>query len=311
MWFTLAIMAVLVLLVLRRARYADGPKKTLNPALLIVDAGKLFAAALVAAFFLTFIQDTVVLVPAGQRGVVFDVFKGVKPQPLREGWNFILPFVQRVTLINVRLQKVAFDADAASKDLQTVKTKVAVNIHPLPDEVSALFREIGVDYVDKIVHPAVQEVLKASTALYTAEELIVKREKVKQDIHDGLLKILLPARIQLLETFITDFKFGQEFEHAIEQKQVAQQEALKASRDLERIRIEAEQQIARARAEAESLRMQREAITPQLLDLRRIDMQKAAIAKWNGRMPEVVQGGGTPFVDLSVVGAKSRPEGGP
>ena len=181
--FTLAVLLVMVILIVRRKRYLDAKKKLLFPAI-VADAAKYFALALMAAFGLTFVQDTFVLVPAGQRGVVFDVFKGVKPLPLHEGWNFVIPFVQRITLMDVRLEKVVFDAGAASKDLQTVQTKVAVNIHPFPEDVPALFREVGVDYVEKIVHPAVQEVLKASTALYTAEELITKREKVKQDIHE-------------------------------------------------------------------------------------------------------------------------------
>jgi regulator of protease activity HflC (stomatin/prohibitin superfamily) len=306
MWFVAAVVVVAVIAGLRWRRYFDPRTRALDAAALTADLARTFAAALVAAFLLTFAGDVVVIVPAGHRGVVFDIFKGVREKPLGEGMNFILPVVQRATVVDVRVQKIEIGAKAASRDLQDVHTNVALTLFPAPDRVAALYRDIGLNYESKIVRPAVNEVLKAATARYTAEELITKRDRIKQDLHEGLLKLLTPLHLNLQDSFITDFKFSPEFARAIEQKQVAAQEAQKASNDLSRIRIEAEQKIARAKAEAQALRMQREAITPQLLDLRRIEMQKAAIAKWNGTMPEVVQGGSLPFLDLNMLQRGAR-----
>lgn len=306
MWFVAAVAVVAVLLGIRWRRYFDPRTKTLDAPSLTADLARYFAGALVAAFVLTFASDVVVIVPAGHRGVVFDIFKGVREKPLGEGMNFILPVIQRATVVDVRVQKIEIGAKAASRDLQDVHTNVALTLFPAPDQVAALYRDIGLNYESKIVRPAVNEVLKAATARYTAEELITKRDKIKTDLHDGLLKLLTPLHLKLQDSFITDFQFDPEFARAIEQKQVAAQEAQKASNDLNRIRIEAEQKIARARAEAQALRMQRDAITPHLLELRRIDMQKAAIAKWDGKMPEVVQGGSLPFLDFGALNRAGR-----
>jgi regulator of protease activity HflC (stomatin/prohibitin superfamily) len=299
MWFMLAIVVVIGLLAIRWKTLVNPKTGEPNVGTLIYTLARYMILALLAAFALTFVQDAVVVVPAGHRGVVFDVVKGVKPAALQEGMNFIVPFMQQATLVDVRVQKKEFDASAASKDLQTVRAKVAVNIHPDAAKVPILFKEVGLSYAEKIVHPAVQEVMKASTARYTAEELITKREQVKQVIQDELRKVLTRSNIILLETYLTDFDFSSEFAKAIESKQVAEQQALKARRDLERVKIEAEQQIAKARAEAEALRMQRISITAQLIELRRIEMQKSAIEKWDGKMPDVMLGGGTPFFDVS------------
>jgi regulator of protease activity HflC (stomatin/prohibitin superfamily) len=267
-----------------------------------VSRGVIVAAV---AIVLGLFQGMVVVVPAGSRAVVFDVLRGgVKPVALGEGLNFIMPFTQEATLMDVRVQKGEYDAEAASKDLQTVHAKVAVNFHPEPASVPQLFREVGINYTEKVIHPAVQEALKASSAKYTAEELITKREEVKQAIHDHLSKVLAKSNINLIETYITNFEFSTEFSTAIEAKQVAEQEALKARRDLDRIKIEAEQQVATARAQAEALRMQREAVTSQLIELRRVEMQKAAIEKWDGHMPQTMFGNTMPFVDVSHLTSK-------
>jgi regulator of protease activity HflC (stomatin/prohibitin superfamily) len=260
---------------------------------------------LVVAILLSFGAVGIVVVPAGYRAVVFDVLRGgVKPVALGEGLNFIVPITQQATVMDVRVQKVEYDAEAASKDLQIVHVKVAVNFHPIPEAIPQLFREVGVAYTEKIIHPAVQEALKASSARYTAEELITKRDEVKGAIQEHLRGVLTRSNINLTETYITNFEFSEEFSHAIEAKQVAEQRALQARRDLDRIKIEAEQSVATSRAQAEALRMQREAVTPLLIELRRVEVQKQAIEKWDGKLPVTMMGGAMPFVDVSKVTAK-------
>jgi regulator of protease activity HflC (stomatin/prohibitin superfamily) len=149
--------------------------------------------------------------------------------------------------------------------------------------------------------------VKATTARYTAEELIAKREEVKKQIHELLQSQMTPANLELTETYITDFQFSQGFSHAVEAKQIAEQEAFKAKRDLDRIKIEAEQKVATAQAEARALALQREAITANLIELRRIEAQRLAIEKWDGHLPQTMMGGSSmPMVDLSQLNGKAK-----
>ncbi|TPW20413.1 MAG: Prohibitin [Elusimicrobia bacterium] len=244
--------------------------------------------------------QSLVVIPPGHRGVVFNRVSGVKQVPLGEGFNFLVPFIEQVLILDIRVQKDTYDATAASKDLQIVHTKVAMNYHPSADMAPKLLQEVGPEYAERLLQPAVQEAVKATTARFTAEELITKREDVKALIKELVEKQVAPHNIKVDELYITDFDFSRQFAESIEAKQIAEQTALKAKRDLDRIRIEADQKIASARAEAESLKMQREAISPMLIQLRQVETQKLAIDKWDGKMPSVILGGqSTPLLDLS------------
>jgi regulator of protease activity HflC (stomatin/prohibitin superfamily) len=153
-----------------------------------------------------------------------------------------------------------------------------------------------VQYKERIIDPAVQEVVKAVTAKYTAVELITQREKVRTEIKDLLRQRLVGYNIGVDDFSIINFKFSQQFTQAIESKQTAEQFALKAQRDLERIKIEAEQKVTQAKAEAEALRLQKANITQELVSLRQIEASMKAIEKWDGHLPKVT-GGAIPFID--------------
>lgn len=255
---------------------------------------------LVGLIVLSNLAGAVVVVGAGERVVVFDKFSGLKKEALNEGLHLVVPFIQDTITFDVRVQKEEFETTAASKDLQDVSTKVALNVHPDADAVPLIYKNYGTNYSEKVIHPAVQEAVKAVTALYTAEELITKREAVKRQIQEHLAVLLKQANLVLTETYLTNFKFSEGFSHAIEQKQIAEQNALTAKNTLAQVKIEAEQTVAKAQAEAQGLRAQREAITPQLLELRRIEAQREAITKWNGTLPQTMIGGGSvPFINLN------------
>ena len=145
-----------------------------------------------------------------------------------------------------------------------------------------------------------QEVVKAVTASYTAVELITQRERVRGEIKAQLKERLVGYNIFVDDFSIINFKFSQQFTQAIESKQTAEQFALKAQRDLERIKIEAEQKVAQAQAEAEALRLQKANITPELVKLRQIEATIKAIEKWDGHMPQVT-GGTIPFIDVKTI----------
>ncbi|MEB2785572.1 prohibitin family protein [Algoriphagus sp. E1-3-M2] len=248
-----------------------------------------------------FIFKPWVQVGAGQRGIVQN-FGAVQNKVLREGIHFKIPVVQTVILMDVKIQKVLTDAASSSSDLQDVAMSVALNYHVMPNEAYLVYQTIGVQYKERIIDPAIQEVMKAVSAKYTAEELITKRPAVSAEMKEALKARLLESNIAVDAFSIMDFSFSQTFTDAIEAKQTAEQNALKAKRDLDRIRVEAEQTIAAATAEAEALRLQKMNISPDLIELRKIEANLKAIEKWNGILPEVTGAGAIPFIGVGEVG---------
>ncbi len=243
-----------------------------------------------------------VIVPAGQRAVIYSSMHGVEMQALGEGFHWKLPFFETANFISVQVRKTEYDTTAASKDLQNVQTKVALNFHVTPDVTPKLFQSYGADIVDNVIHPAVNETVKAVMAQYPAEELITKREEVKVKIENALAGSLAKANITVDNVYITNFEFSKDYSEAIEAKQVAQQQVLKAEQDLQRIKVEADQKIAGAKAEAQSLSLQREIITPNLIKLREIETLSKAIDKWNGVLPSTVLGGTNSSTLLNIKG---------
>ncbi len=256
--------------------------------------GKLLIPIIAVLILLVF-QPWVIVGP-GQRGVLMRlgaVQKGV----LSEGFHFKIPFVDNVVKINVQVQKNEAKADAASKDLQIISTVIATNYHLMPETVDEVYQKIGLAFEDKLIQPAVQEVIKAVTAKYTAEELIAKRGEVKSAIRTELADRLAVFNIKVIEVSVADFNFSRTFNEAIEAKQVAEQQVAKSKNELERIKVENEQKISQAKAEAEGLKIQRQEITESLLKLREIENQRKAIEKWDGKLPGVT-GGAMPFIQV-------------
>lgn len=252
----------------------------------------LFLSGVVGILLLGVLFGSYVVVPAGQRAVIYSSFHGVEMTPLGEGFHAKVPFFETANFISVQVQKTEYDTAAASKDLQNVQTKVALNFHTTPDVTPKLFQQYGADIVDNVIHPAVNETVKAVMAQYPAEELITKREEVKTKIEAALATGLAKANITVDNVYITNFQFSKDYSDAIEAKQVAQQQVLKSEQDLQRVRVEAEQKVAQAQAEAKSLSLQREVITPNLIHLREIEALTKAIEKWDGHTPNTMVGGG-------------------
>ena len=238
-----------------------------------------------------------VQIGAGERGIVLN-FGAVQKNVLGEGLHFRTPIMQQVIRVDVKVQKAETDAAAASADLQDVSSKVAINYHIIPDKANIVYQSIGIQFKERIIDPAVLEVVKAVTAKYTAEELITKRPAVSDAMKLSLTERLLAHNIAVDAFSIVGFSFSKIFMEAIESKQTAEQLALKAKRDLDRIKIEAEQTITAAKAEAESLRLQRANISPDLIELRKIEANLKAIDKWNGILPQVTGGGAVPFIGI-------------
>jgi len=232
------------------------------------------------------------IVGPGERGVVTRL-GAVQDGVLNEGMHFRMPIVENVLLVDVKTHKAEVDALSYSKDLQNVDTKIALNFHLDPNKVHRLIQEIGIDYDVRIIQPAIQESVKAATAKFTAAELISERPKVKDEIKQALVERLTPRYIDVDDFSIINFDFSDNYERAVEEKQVAEQQALKAKNDLQRIQVEAEQRVAQAKAEAEAIRIQSEALK-QNQGL----VQLEAVKKWNGALPGIMLGNTLPFMDM-------------
>jgi len=233
-----------------------------------------------------------VVIDQGERGVLLEF--GQAKAIFEPGLHFQIPIVHRVVVFDVRTKKEQVDAGSASKDLQLVQTTIALNYHADPKMVDKLYQQVGMDYESRVIAPAIQESIKASTAKFTAEELITKRSLVKDDTQQNLAERLSTYYVIIDDFSIVDFSFSPEFDAAIESKQTAVQQALKAENDLRRIEIEAKQRIETAKAEAESIRIQAEALKENA-DL----IQLKAVEKWNGILPTYMMGNSIPLINLN------------
>lgn len=250
---------------------------------------------------------SVKIVDAGHRGVLlhWNVVDLSSP-PLEEGLHFVIPFQDEVVDIEVRTLKYASEARSASRDLQTVETTVTVNYHPEKESVHRLYKNLGLDYENRVIQPAIEETVKQVTAKYNAEELITKRPLVKDDIEASIRERLNLFDVVTEVISITDFEFSPLFAQAIEAKVEAEQNALKAENDLRRIEVEARQReanaiglananIAEAKGEAEAIAIINKALAenPNYLDWLKTQA-------WDGKLPLVVGDGGTPFIQIPV-----------
>lgn len=221
---------------------------------------------------------SITIVPAGHKGVTLNM-GAVTGAVMNEGINFKIPFVQNAEIIDVRVKKYeSKDNSSASKDLQTIKSSIAVNYRVNQDHVADLYQKIGMSYESTVINPAISECIKSVTSRYTAEELITKRTEVSEEMKNFLQKKLSEKYI-LVDSFnIINFDFTDAFNTAIEEKQIAEQNALKAKYDLERIKTEAEQAVTKAKGEAEAMKLKNEQISQNIIYLEFID-------KWDGKMP--------------------------
>lgn len=254
----------------------------------------IWGAGVVLALILLVILSPFTIVTAGERGVIL-TWGAVSDKILSEGIHWRTPIVQKVRKIDVKIQKEEVEVTAASKDLQTVSAKIALNYHPDPEKVNVLWQKVGQDYKSRVIDPAIQEAIKASTAKYTAEELITKRQEVKDQAKQILYERLIREYLVVDEVSIVNFDFSPSFNQAIEAKVTAEQSALAAKNKLEQIKFEAEQRVTTATAEAEAIRIQAQAITSQggaeYVNLKSVE-------KWNGVLPTYVLGGSTPFINI-------------
>jgi prohibitin 2 len=198
---------------------------------------------------ISIIASSFAAIPAGHRGVVIR-FNAVTGTILDEGLQMKVPFLDSVVMMDVRTDKYEVGAASASQDLQDVSTTIALNWRLEPTETANIYKTLGMEYINRIAAPAVQEVIKQVTARYPAEDLILKREIVRDEIAGLLSARLLERGIITEAVSITEFQFSATFVAAIEAKVAAEQAVWEARNKLERVKVEAEQAEAQAEGEA-------------------------------------------------------------
>jgi prohibitin 2 len=289
---------------------------------------RIIIPAIIGIIILLFVVSASVnIVDAGHRGVLLH-FSAVDTRvTLDEGIHFVVPFRDDVVQMEVRTKKIVENAVSASKDLQDVSTQVALNYHLDPNNVQNVYQRLGFDYGNRVIIPAIQESVKQVTARFNAEELITKRETVKNQIEEQIKARLAAYNIIVDAISITEFQFSEQFRKAIEAKVAAEQRALQAQNDLRRIEIEAQQaeakavgeqkaNIARAEGVRQSNVLQAEGesqainIIDEQLRSSPTYLEWLKTQRWDGVLPlvtgggEGTRGGTTPFIQIPTGGTE-------
>lgn len=238
-------------------------------------------------FVLIIISNCFNTIPTGFIGIKTR-FGKAKDGVLQEGLNFKLPFIEEIVKIDCRTKKIETISEASTKDLQTVITSIAVNYNVNRETATKLFREVGTEYENIIIAPAILESIKSAMAGYTAEELITKRSEVSNQIQTALIDKISDKGFTVTEFNITNIDFSEEYDEAVETKAVKQQEVVAAQAELEKQKIQNEKEISIAEKDAKVMELQNSQITENTLKLRRIETLQAFVDKWDGKLPSTM-----------------------
>lgn len=242
--------------------------------------------------------SSVKTIPTGYVGVKTR-FGAVQDTMIGEGINLKVPFIEKIITIDCRTKKIEVGSEAASKDLQTISIKIAVNYNVRKDMANQLYKTTGIDFEKIIINPAVLESVKATTAQYTAEELITKRAEVSNKMDEILTEKIQDKGFYITDFNVIDLSFSEEYNKAIENKQVIEQQTKAAQYELEKAKIENEKKIAEAEANAKVMELQNAQITDKTLELKKLEVQQALINKWDGKLPTTALSDSIPMLNLT------------
>lgn len=229
-------------------------------------------------------------IPTGYVGVKTQ-FGKVQNTMLNEGINFKIPWIEKIILVDCKTQKCNYTMEASSKDLQVISNlQISINYNVNKESANKLYREVGKDYVSTIIEPTIFDAVKNTVANYTAEQLVTKRSEVSAMCMEELYSRLNSRGIQVTGFNILDLSFSEEYDAAIERKQVVEQETKAAQLELDKAKIENEKKIENAKAEAEVMKQQNAQITDNTLKLKELEIQEKLIEKWNGQYPTTMLG---------------------
>ncbi len=257
---------------------------------------KVILTVLIVIVVIILLANCITVVSAGHTGVLVTLGK-VEETVFQEGLHFKAPFIQEVIEIDNRITKLEVSTEAFSKDLQTVSTTLAINYRVDTSMSYSIYKNVGSNYEMVLITPAVNEVLKATVAQYTAEESVTNRTLISDGLLEGLNEKLNDSGLYITDVNIIDFDFSEAYITAIEEKQVAQQQLLKAETEKEttitNAEAEAEAMKIQAEAEAEANRILSESISDELVEYYKIE-------KWDGKLPTIT-GSSSMMLDVSSI----------
>ncbi len=255
-------------------------------------------------FGLFLFRSTLIFVPAGHVGVVYDSGRGVLPQSMKEGLNFAIPLWQKVTLFDTRVQEYTMSAnadegalrrddslDAPTSDGQTVKVDATVLFKVDGEKASEIMKTIGEDYVDKIIRPFSRSQIRMVISRYSAPAIYSeKRQEAETVMSQELGEMLAKKNLVLDKVLLRAVYFSPEYSKAIELKVVAGERVKQAEYEVKEATQRAQAKIAEAKGLAEAQALQKASLTQEYLQLE-------AIKKWDGKLPQVT-GGSSPFINI-------------
>ena len=248
----------------------------------------------VLILFIIFIVfcNPVTIVGVGQRGVK-ETLGTVSEKSYEQGIHFVTPFIQRMHVMNVKTQKLSTPTEVYTKDIQQARISYVVNYNLMPENVWKMYQEVGKNYVDTILLPAIEGNIKDVIGRWNAQDLVANRAIATADILEKLQIQLKDRYINVTSFQIIDINYSEVFERAIESKVTAEQEALKAKNKTVQVEEEAKQKLISAQAEAKSMQIRATALTQN-----KALVEYEAVQKWDGKLPEYLMGGSIPFINL-------------
>ena len=256
---------------------------------------------IVILLILIIIFSSITTVPTGYVGVKTR-FGKVQDDVIQEGVNTKAPFIEKIVKIDCRTQKYENkDAyESSTKDMQVIRDiYIAINYSVNKETANSLYRNVGKEYKEVLIEPAIQESVKSAFSQFTAEETITNRDTVSGLIKDKLISKLEKEGISILEVSIKNFDFSEEYNKAIEAKATAQQNVEKAKAELEKAQVDNQKKIENAKAEAEVMKQQNSETTEKTLELKKLEVQEKLIDKWNGQLPTTTLGNNIPMLNLN------------
>ena len=236
---------------------------------------KIIVISIVVVFGIITLFSSFKTIKSGEVGLKIRFGKIINSS-LKEGFNFKIPYVDRIEIVNIKVQKEEIDTESSSKDMQTVQTNLVVNYRVDSNYASELYRNVGNNYQETILEPAIKEGVKSILAQYTAEEIIIKRNEISGKCLEVLHEKLNKYGIIIDEFNIINLNFSDEYSKAIENKQVAEQNLAKA-------KLDAEAKIVEAEATKKANDLLKQSLTDELI-------AKQFIEKWDGKLPETFAG---------------------